>query len=97
MIDNLIPEAKRLELTSLAQTALDALLTQSLVTLIHAADWERDGFPLPHKRMKPDVDGTITQDYRPLALLEYVDEYLRGAIIGKGARDRAAAAKDEAL
>ena len=63
--------------SSLAHAALEALLTQALVTLTHEPMWERKGFPLPTKRMPANPDGTVTQTYRPLALLEYVDENLR--------------------
>ena len=97
MIDNLVPEAKRVELTQLAQEAFDALLAQEYVTVTHAPDWERNGYPLPVKRMKPDAAGTVVQEYRPLALLEYVNDCLSGTIRSKEARERMTSAKDEVL
>ena len=63
----------------LAFDAVSCLLAQIPVTVTHAAGWERDGFPLPIKRMTSADDGSVTQDYRPLAILEYVHEKLSGA------------------
>ena len=63
-------------LKSLVEKAAESLLSQQTVSITHEANWKRNGFPLPIKRMTASEDGTITQSYRPLALLEYVHECL---------------------
>ncbi len=68
-------------LIGLAECATRSLLSQGVVRVVHPAGWERDGFPLPIKRNKIlNADGSTTQDYRPLAILEYVDDVLSGAL-----------------
>lgn len=37
-----------------------------------------DGFPLPIKRVRGD--GDITQDYRPLAVLEWIQDVVSGEV-----------------
>lgn len=83
------------ELRSLANRATEALLKQQLVEITHPADWERNGYPLPWKRNPKSADGSVTQEYRPLALLEYVDECLRDAAARESKRARQAAEDDE--
>lgn len=75
-------------LTSIAAQATHYLLLQQPMTITHAAGWERNGFPLPIKRMVADSDGTTTQDYRPMAILEYVHEVLSGVIAAKAMAKR---------
>lgn len=81
-------------LHNLARRAAEALLSQKPLAVAHEPGWLRDGFPLPIKRNKTtNESGTIVQDYRPLAILEYVDDVLSG---GLGARrQRAAKQKKE--
>ena len=65
-------------LPGLARAAVDALLAQQPLTLRHEPGWVRPrGWPLPLLRRAPAADGSITQQYRPIAVLEYVDEQLR--------------------
>jgi hypothetical protein len=78
----------------LARGATEALLEQKALTVHHKAGWERDGFPLPIKRMPPLSDGSVVQDYRPLAVLEYVQEVLSVEISARKARDRKAKDRD---
>ncbi len=66
------------ELGLLAFNATAQLLARAPVTVTHPPGWERDGFPLPIKRMAPAGDGSVTQNYRPLVILEYVEEQLKG-------------------
>ena len=62
-------------LKELAHRATDCLLAQSVIVITHPAGWKRPiGFPLPIKRMAPDADGSTTQSFRPIAVLEYVQE-----------------------
>lgn len=75
-------------LASLARSATDALLAQRPVTVHHEPGWERDGFPLPIKRMPALPSGFVVQDYRPLAILEYVHESLSGELAARRARDK---------
>ena len=79
----------------LASRAVHYLLTQQPMPVVHEAGWQREGFPLPIKRQEPDADGTTTQDYRPLAILEYVQEVLSGEMAAKLARDRKAGKEQE--
>lgn len=65
-----------MNLESLANQATAALLAQQHVVVTHPPGWERDGFPLPVKRMQPAADGSVTQNYRPLVIFEYVHEKL---------------------
>jgi len=74
----------------LAQQAAHYLLTQQPMPITHEAGWKREGFPLPIKRMAANEDGTISQEYRPLAVLEYVHEVLSGVIASKAATIRKA-------
>lgn len=72
-----------MNLTDLAHEATEALLAQKPVTVKHPPNWQRDGFPLPTVREKPDMFGYVTQQYRPLAILEYVNEKLIGEKTGE--------------
>lgn len=69
--------------TALVNQAAAALLARTTVTVTHPPGWVRDGFPLPIKRQKADVFGSVTQDYRPLAILEYVNDKLNGDAAGE--------------
>lgn len=72
-----------MDLKELAHKAADCLLEQRPVTITHEPGWKREGFPLPMKRMAASADGSITQDYRPLAVLEYVHEVLSGELAAR--------------
>lgn len=87
----------RNRLRHLAESAVIAILHRTTVSVTRDANCEREGFPLPIKRNKiPNADGTITQEYRPLAILEYVDEACSGELASRLAKERAAmAAKEE--
>jgi hypothetical protein len=75
----------------LAESAVLGILTRTTVLVTRDANCEREGFPLPIKRNKmPNPDGTITQEYRPMAILEYVDDVLSGELAARKARDRKA-------
>lgn len=87
----------RNRLRHLAESAVIAILHRTSVSVTRDANCEREGFPLPIKRNKiPNADGTITQEYRPLAILEYVDEACRGLLASRLAKERAAMAAKEA-
>ena len=87
----------RNRLRHLAESAVIAILHRTSVSVTRDANCEREGFPLPIKRNKiPNADGTITQEYRPLAILEYVDEACSGELASRIAKERAAMAAKEA-
>lgn len=78
-------------LRHLAESAVIGILHRTTVSVTRDANCEREGFPLPIKRNKiPNADGTITQEYRPLAILEYVDEACSGELASRLAKERAA-------
>lgn len=66
-------------LTALAALATDCLVAQMPVTITRHVTVERNGFPLPMRRVQPDADGNVIQDYRPLAVLEWVNDTLVAA------------------
>lgn len=68
------------QLMDLAYTAVQNMLEPKPVTITHAAGWERHGFPLPIERKASAADGTVTQDYRPIAILSFVDDCVKGRI-----------------
>ena len=77
-----------LDPTSLAETALVCMLLQKPMTLILEPNDQRDGLPLPMKHMPLNEDGTTTQSYRPLDILEYVQEVLSGEMARRRMRDK---------
>ena len=85
-----------LTITELASRATHALLQQVPLEVTHNAGWKREGFPLPIKRMLANAEGLVVQQYRPIAILEYVQEVLSGEIAARQARDRKALEKKEA-
>ena len=87
----------RNRLRHFAESAVIAILHRTSVSVTRDANCEREGFPLPIKRNKiPNADGTITQEYRPLAILEYVDEACSGELASRLAKERSAQAAKEA-
>lgn len=80
-------------LKELAAQATECLLLQKPVSITHEAGWKRDGFPLPMKRMAAGEDGSVTQQYRPLAVLEYVHEVLSGELAARRTTKRHEQAK----
>lgn len=78
-------------LRAVARAATEALIEQRPLSVRHEPGWSRDGFPLPMKRQPAAEDGSVTQDYRPLAILEFVQEELSGENAARRARDKKAA------
>ena len=66
-------------LNALAMLATTRMLAQAPISITRHVTIERKGFPLPMRRMQPDEDGNVTQDYRPIAILEWVDDTLVAA------------------
>jgi len=59
------------DLQILAFDALNCMIARTPITITHpSSEWPK-GFPLPVKRVPGD-----TQSYRPLAVLEWVNEKL---------------------
>lgn len=63
-------------LSALAHQALAHLLAGTPITITHVRPV---GFPLPVKRMPDNPDGTVTQAYRAIAVLEYVGDNIKSA------------------
>ena len=84
-------------LEELGRAALAALLDQTPLQLRHPAGWTRPaGWPVPIKRNKhPDSDGTTAQPYRPMAVLEFINDELSGANRARAASDRARASSQQ--
>ena len=78
------------ELIRMAREATHNLLSQKPMPITHEAGWERNGLPLPIKRMQPSDDGTTTQHYQPMQILQYVHEVLSGEMNARRAKDRKA-------
>lgn len=68
-----------INLHTLAQQALSHLLAGTPMTITHMRP---PGFPLPVKRMPDNPDGTVTQSYRAIAVLEYIGDMMRAAPVG---------------
>ena len=63
------------QIIPLAFQATDCLLNKHPVTVTHSAGWQRPAnWPLPIKREAPSADGSVTQNYRPIAVLEWINE-----------------------
>ena len=86
-----------MNLEQLAHEATACLLAQTPLTMMPPAERPRN-FPLPVVKAKsPDGRGRLVQKYRPLAILEYVNAVLSGAVAAREAKERAKAqAKEEA-
>lgn len=61
-------------LHTLAHEALQHLLAGTPMTITHVRP---PGFPLPVKRMPDNPDGTVTQSYRAIAVLEYIGDKIK--------------------
>lgn len=73
-----------MQIKELANYATACMLIQEPVSIVHPAGWERDGYPLPIKRMPAAENG------RPLAILEYVQEVLSGELAKRKRQDKKA-------
>jgi len=82
------------QLTSLAGYATSCMLLQTPVEMLHEDGKKPAGFPLPIKKMQPGTDGRLRQEYRPIAVLDYINEVLTGEIAARAALDRAALKKE---
>lgn len=85
-----------LEIRNMARRAADCLIDQRPFNFPRADGESLPGFPLPIKKMPADANGLRWQDYRPLAILEYCNDFLSGEIAKREARERKAAKEKEA-
>ena len=74
----------------LATAAVTCLLAQVPVTLVLRPNYTRDGLPLPLKKQAPAEDGTTTQQYRPVEILQYCHDVLSGELAARTAKTRKA-------
>ena len=59
---------------ALLNEATTAMLMRMNVTCTHPTGWKRpESWPLPTVRQPAADNGSVTQDYRPLAILEWCD------------------------
>lgn len=65
------------ELKDLAQRALLAMISLNPVSITRRKGEPNNGLPLPIKRQDPDSKGNTTQNYRAIAVLEYVNDRLQ--------------------
>lgn len=82
-------------LHELAHLAVAHLLDQTPVVITRHKDAPRNGMPLPIKKVAPNQDGYVTQEYRPLAILEYVNDVLSGDLARRQTKERKAALAQE--
>lgn len=78
-------------LHDLAHLAVAHLLDQTPVIITRHKDAPRNGMPLPIKKVAPNQDGYVAQEYRPLAILEYVNDILSGEAARRQAKKRESA------
>ena len=78
----------RKDLQDLGSKALACMLDQKPVTITRHTSEPRNGFPLPIKKVDRATDGYITQQYRPLAILEYINDALSGELASRQAKRR---------
>lgn len=61
----------------IANEAVKHMLAQTNMPVQHAPGWQRPtNWPLPVKKVAPDADGFTRQHYRPIVVLEYVNDML---------------------
>ncbi len=59
---------------ALLNEATTAMLMRMQVTCTHPAGWKRpENWPLPSARQPANADGSDTQPYRPMAILEWCE------------------------
>lgn len=78
------------DINDLAHEALCALLEQRPVTITRHKSAPRDGLPLPIKKAEADANNFVTQQYRPLAILEYVNDVLSQELASRQVKQRKA-------
>jgi hypothetical protein len=78
-----------INLRTLALAATNAMLNRDTVSWSHHASEARPEYwPLPIKREPAGPDGLVTQKYRPIALLEYVEDRLAAKDAAERQRSR---------
>lgn len=77
-------------LEGVVELASERLLEQKLARIQLPPNWTRpEFFPLPHTKLAIEhADGSVTREYRPLALLEYVHCVLEGQLKGEAIAKR---------
>lgn len=77
----------------LANGAANCIVRNAAMPITLRGGERPDGFPLPIKRVRSD--GDITQDYRPLAILEYIQDVVSGEVARRAAAKKSKAEKQE--
>lgn len=78
----------------LANSALSHLLKNTPMPITLRGGERPEGFPLPLKRVHGE--GDITQEYRPLAILEWIQDVVSGEVARRAAAKKSKAEKQEA-
>lgn len=78
----------------LANSALSHLLKNTPMPITLRDGKQPKGFPLPIKRVRGE--GDITQEYRPLAILDYVQDVVNAEALAHEAEEKAKAEDQEA-
>lgn len=69
-----------MDISDLAVDAVNAMLMRIPMTITHPEGWQRpENWPLPIEKVPLAADGTRTQTYRPMAIIEYVERTFASA------------------
>lgn len=72
----------------LAKLATGHLVAQTALPMTWPDGKPYPGFPLPIKRNGATEDGSVTQDYRPIAVLEFCHDFFSGDLAKRQAAKR---------
>lgn len=82
----------REQLIDCAHAALGSLFDGCAHTITHPAGWQRPrNWPLPIAATEPAADGTLTRSYRPIAVLEWINEQVQNEAAAERMRAQQAA------
>ncbi|MDH0423523.1 hypothetical protein [Delftia tsuruhatensis] len=71
----------------LANGAVNHLLRNAYMSITLRNGQQPKGFPLPNKRVHGE--GHLTQEYRPLAILEWIQDVVSGEVARRAAAKKA--------
>lgn len=77
----------------LANGAANCIVRNAAMPVTLRGGERPDGFPLPIKRVRGD--GDITQDYRPLAILEWIQDVVSGEVARRATTAKKAKAAEQ--
>jgi len=66
------------EREELARDAVEEMLCAKPIVQVHPPGWQRPpNWPLPIKATEPQPDGSLIRNYRPIAVLEWINEQIQ--------------------